>query len=160
MMAASIMRTPVVGITTYATRACYGEWDLHAALIPWRYVSSVARADGRPLLIPPVRDSWQNTLDVLDGVILGGGPDIDPQIYGEVPHSETVDVNRWRDDVEIAIAMSALEQDIPVLGICRGAQVINIALGGTLHQHLPTIVGHSGHKGAHPGEFASHKVAV
>ncbi len=100
-------------------------------------------------------------LDLLDGLILAGGADIDPATYGEAPHAATAGTRRERDDFEIALARRALERDIPLLGICRGMQLMNIARGGTLSQHLPDDFGHEDHRRT-PGSFdgADHDVRL
>jgi gamma-glutamyl-gamma-aminobutyrate hydrolase PuuD len=151
---------PVVGITTYVTEAHWSYWDLQAALIPADYVNAVERAGGRPLLVPPSVDGVEETLDALDGLIFTGGSDLDPALYGEESHPETFGVHRLRDDAELALLRAALDRDLPVLGICRGIQVLNVALGGDLHQHVPELVGHDGHKHDPPGEFVEHDVAI
>jgi len=151
---------PVVGITTYVTQARWGYWDLPAALIPWDYVKAVEAAGGRALLVPPDTDGIEETLDALDGVVFTGGSDLDPELYGEEAHAETFGVVRLRDEAELALLQAALERDMPVLGICRGIQVLNVALGGDLHQHVPELVGHEGHKHDPPGEFVRHEVAI
>jgi gamma-glutamyl-gamma-aminobutyrate hydrolase PuuD len=151
---------PVVGITTYVTDARWGYWELEAALIPADYVRAVERAGARPLLVPPSTEGVEETLDALDGLILTGGSDLDPALYGEEPHPETFGVHRLRDDAELALLRAALERDLPVLGICRGIQVLNVALGGDLHQHVPDLVGHEGHKNDPPGQFRRHDVDV
>jgi gamma-glutamyl-gamma-aminobutyrate hydrolase PuuD len=149
---------PVVGITTYLTRAAWGAWDAEAALVPAAYVQAVTRAGGVPLLVPPGA-AVEETLDVVDGLIFSGGSDLDPELYGADAHSETVGVVRERDDFELALMQAALARDLPVLAICRGSQVLNVALGGELEQHVPDRVGTDVHKET-PGEFAEHDVAV
>jgi putative glutamine amidotransferase len=151
---------PLIGITTYAEPlASWGHWTLPAALIPLAYVRSVERAGGRPLLVPPSYDSVAETLDVLDGIVFSGGSDIDPNTYGEEPHPETGDLRPERDDAELGLMRAALERDMPMLAICRGSQLLNVARGGDLVQHLPEAVGDDKHK-VTPGLFAVHDVAV
>jgi gamma-glutamyl-gamma-aminobutyrate hydrolase PuuD len=151
---------PVIGITTYLTPARWGYWDLEAALIPADYVRAVERAGGRPLLVPPSTEGIDEALDALDALVISGGSDIDPGIYGEEPHPETFGTHPERDEAEIALLTRALERDMPVLGICRGSQVINVARGGDLHQHLPELVGHNRHKNDPPGVFIDHEVTI
>jgi putative glutamine amidotransferase len=151
---------PLIGITTYAEpSASWGHWTLPAALIPLAYVNSVERAGGRPLLVPPSDDEVEETLDVLDGIVFSGGSDINPDTYGEQPHAETQDVRAERDDAELDLMRAALERDMPMLAICRGSQLLNVARGGDLVQHLPEVVGDDKHK-VTPGLFAVHDVAV
>ena len=152
------MAKPVVGITTYLTKATWGVWDLDAALVPAEYVRAVTRAGGLPLLVPPGAGTAE-TLDALDGLVFTGGSDLDPELYGEQPHAETVGIVRERDDFELALMREALGRDMPVLAICRGSQVLNVALGGDLEQHVPDRVGTNVHKET-PGVFAEHDVVV
>ena len=152
------MARPVVGITTYLTRAAWGAWDLDAALVPYAYVRSVERAGGAPLLVPPGA-SIDETLEAVDGLIFSGGSDLDPALYGERAHSETTGVVRERDDFELQLMKAALARDVPVLAICRGSQVLNVALGGDLEQHVPDRVGTDVHKEV-SGVFAEHGVDV
>jgi putative glutamine amidotransferase len=149
---------PIIGITTYLTRAAWGAWDLDAALVPAAYVRSIVRAGGVPLLVPPGAAA-EETLDVIDGVVFSGGSDLDPELYGEVAHSETVGVVRERDDFELGLMREALARDLPLLAICRGSQVLNVALGGDLEQHVPDRVGGDAHKQT-AGVFADHDVEV
>ena len=151
---------PLVGITTYVTSARWSFWELEAALIPADYVRAIERAGARPLLVPPTRERVDETLDALDGIVFTGGSDLDPETYGAEPHPETFGVHRERDDAELALLRGALARDMPLLGICRGIQVLNVGLGGDLHQHLPEVVGHEGHKNDPPGEFVEHDVAI
>jgi gamma-glutamyl-gamma-aminobutyrate hydrolase PuuD len=151
---------PLIGITTYVTPATWGYWELEAALIPAAYVQAVERAGGRPLLVPPTEEGIDETLDALDAVVFSGGSDLDPETYGEEPHPETFGVHPERDAAELELLKRALDRDMPVLGICRGSQVLNVALGGDLFQHLPEIVGHEEHKSDPPGEFADHDVKI
>ena len=150
---------PVIGITAYAEDARWGVWEAPAALIPLAYVSAVERAGGRPLLIPPSEDGIEETLAVLDGLLFSGGADLDPDTYGAEAHPETNGVRPARDQAELALLEAALARDMPVLAVCRGSQVLNVALGGDLVQHLPEVVGHERHKHT-PGVFADHDVDV
>src|SRR5262245_47371078 len=150
---------PVIGITTYAEDATWGSWTEPAALLPLAYVRAVHLAGGRPLLVPPVDDGIDETLDVLDAIIFSGGGDLDPETYGAEAHPETGEVSRDRDTAELDLLQAALARDMPVLAVCRGSQVLNVSRGGDLVQHLPEIVGHDGHRHEH-GDFADHEVTV
>jgi putative glutamine amidotransferase len=150
---------PVVGITTYVEPARWGQWELPAALIPYSYVQAVERAGGRALLVPPSEDGVEETLDAVDGLLFSGGSDLDPGSYGAEAHPATVGVRAERDRAELALLSAALARDLPVLAVCRGSQVLNVALGGDLVQHLPEVVGHDTHK-ERLGEFSDHSVAV
>jgi len=149
---------PIVGITTYLTRAAWGAWELDAALVPAAYVRAVARAGGAPLLVPPGA-AYEETLDSVDGLVFSGGSDLDPELYGEEAHPETDGWVRERDDFELGLMQAALARDVPLLAICRGSQVLNVALGGDLEQHVPDRVQTDVHKET-PGVFADHDVAV
>jgi gamma-glutamyl-gamma-aminobutyrate hydrolase PuuD len=149
---------PVVGITTYLTPAAWGAWNLEAALVPAAYVRAVERAGGVPLLVPPGA-SFDETLDRIDGIVFSGGSDVDPELYGATAHEETVGIFRERDEFELGLMRAALERDVPMLAICRGSQVLNVALGGDLEQHVPDRVGTDMHKET-PGVFAEHEVEV
>lgn len=153
------MSTPLIGITTYAQRARWGVWDLPAALIPLDYVDSVERAGGRAVLLPPSEDGVEETLEVLDGIVFSGGADVDPAHYGAEAHPETDEPQARRDAGELALMKAALARDLPTLAICRGFQLLNVARGGDLVQHLPETVGTDDHKQV-PGEFAVHPVEV
>jgi gamma-glutamyl-gamma-aminobutyrate hydrolase PuuD len=149
---------PVVGITTYLTRAAFGAWDLDAALVPAAYVRSIVRAGGVPLLVPPGAAA-EEALDALDGLVFSGGSDLDPELYGEAAHAATVGVVRERDDFELLLMRAALARDLPLLAICRGSQVLNVALGGDLEQHVPDRIAADTHKET-PGVFSEHGVEV
>jgi putative glutamine amidotransferase len=140
---------PVIGLCAALERAQWSVWDQEAVLLPRNYVQAVQRAGGMALLLPPdaalVEDPAQ-ALDSIDGLLLAGGADIDPAAYGQLPHPETVGTVPERDAFEIALVRGAIVREVPVLGICRGMQLINVALGGTLRQHLPDEVGHSEHR--------------
>jgi putative glutamine amidotransferase len=151
------MSRPVIGITTYLTPARFGAWEEEAALIPAAYVNAIEAAGGRPLLVPPSTEAIEETLDRLDGLLFSGGSDLDPEVYGQEAHPETNGIVPDRDRAEIALLRAALERDMPVLAVCRGSQVLNVALGGDLVQHLPEIVGDEKHKHT-AGEFADHDV--
>jgi putative glutamine amidotransferase len=139
--------------------ASWGAWQLPAALVPLSYVHSVERAGGRALLVPPVQDDARATVDALDALVLSGGPDLDPALYGADAHPETNGVSPERDRAELDLLTEALERDMPVLAVCRGSQVLNVALGGDLEQHVPEAVGHEGHREI-LGAFSEHDVAV
>ena len=151
------MRRPIVGITTYLTPARFGVWEEESALIPAVYVRAVEAAGGRALLVPPTMEGIEETLDALDGLLFSGGSDLDPKLYGQESHAETDGVVPERDRAEIALLQAALERDMPVLAVCRGSQVLNVARGGDLVQHLPDVVGDEKHKHT-PGVFADHDV--
>jgi putative glutamine amidotransferase len=150
---------PVIGITSYAEEVTWGAWVEAAALVPLSYVHAIERAGGRPLVVPPSEDSIDETLAVLDGIIFSGGSDLDPAHYGAVPHPETDDAREVRDRAELALLTAALERDMPVLAVCRGSQVLNVALGGDLVQHLPDTLGHEGHRHT-PGAWSDHEVKL
>ena len=151
---------PLIGITSYEPEEVRtGVWVFSAALIPSAYVDAVTRAGGRPLVVPPVEEGVEETLDALDGVLFSGGEDLDPEHYGAERHPETKGVDEARDRAELALLRAALERDMPVLAVCRGSQVLNVALGGDLVQHLPEIVGHDEHRHT-PGEFTDHDVRI
>jgi putative glutamine amidotransferase len=150
---------PVVGITTYVEEASWGHWKLDAALIPYDYVRSVERAGARALLVPPSVDGVEETLDALDGIVFSGGSDLDPELYGAEAHAETTGTRPERDRGELALLEGALARDMPVLAVCRGFQVLNVARGGDLVQHLPEVVGSEQHREVR-GEFSDHGVRI
>jgi putative glutamine amidotransferase len=151
---------PLIGITAYAEPSVrWGVWDVPAAVIPLAYVRRIEAAGGRPFLVPPSEEGIEETLDALDGILFSGGSDIDPAEYGHEPHPETTNVRPDRDRGELALLRAALERDMPVLAVCRGSQVLNVARGGDLVQHLPDVVGDEKHKHT-PGVFADHEVDV
>jgi putative glutamine amidotransferase len=150
---------PVIGVTTYLTQARWSYWDEEAALVPTAYVQAVERAGGRPLLVPPSEDGIEETLDAVDGLVFSGGSDLDPALYDQEPHEATTGVIPERDRAELALLEAALARDMPVLAVCRGSQVLNIARGGDLVQHLPDVVGDEKHKHT-PGTFADHGVTL
>jgi putative glutamine amidotransferase len=151
-------RRPVIGITTYVAPARWGAWALPAALVPLGYVSAVSAAGAQPVLVPPSEGSGE-ILAIADGLIFCGGPDLDPSLYEQERAAETAHVAPERDTPELELMLAAVARDLPVLGICRGMQVLNIARGGTLIQHLPAVVGHDGHATA-PGHFDTHPVTI
>jgi gamma-glutamyl-gamma-aminobutyrate hydrolase PuuD len=150
---------PVIGITSYAQDARWGAWHVPAALVPLAYVDAVERAGGRAVVIPPAEEDIEETLDALDAVVFSGGGDVDPAHYGADPHPETDVPHARRDAAELALLQEALARDMPVLAICRGFQLLNVARGGDLVQHLPEAVGHDEHKEV-PGTFSEHPVEV
>lgn len=150
---------PIVGITSYAEEVTWGAWVEPSAVVPLAYVRAVERAGGRPLVVPPSEEGIDETLDVLDGLIFSGGSDVHPDLYDAEAHPETTDVQEERDRAELALLSAALERDLPVLAVCRGSQVLNVARGGDLVQHLPELVGHERHKHK-PGEFSDHEVRL
>jgi gamma-glutamyl-gamma-aminobutyrate hydrolase PuuD len=157
-------RNPLIGISAYREVAAWGVWRQDAAVLPYAYVEQVARAGGVPLLLPPVDSpdlarAAAASVAPLHALVLAGGPDIDPRHYAAQRQLATVEVRPQRDAWELALLDAALERDIPVLGICRGAQLLNIARGGTLHQHLPEEIGHEDHRPA-PAEYGPVEITL
>lgn len=147
---------PIIGITTYVEAATWGVWrDLPTTLIPHDYVAAVSQAGGRPVLLPEHEDT--DVLSVLDGLVLAGGPDLSPELYGAETEPHTV-ASPGRDRAEILLVRRALDEDVPVLGVCRGMQLLVAAAGGTLHQHLPDVLGHDRHRPA-PGVYGEHEAS-
>jgi putative glutamine amidotransferase len=151
---------PIIGITTYVESVAWGAWQLRpAALLPYEYVQLVAAAGGRAVLLPPDgygADGADDLVAALDGLILSGGADVEPARYGAAPHP-AIETQPERDVAELPVVRAALAADLPVLGVCRGMQVLSVACGGRLHQHLPDVTGHEGHRPA-PGVVGAHRV--
>jgi putative glutamine amidotransferase len=147
---------PVIGICTALEQARWSVWDQTAFLLPASYVAALHGAGAIAVMLPPdpaVAADPDQTLDLLDGVLLAGGADIDPDTYGErTRHARTIGTVPARDAFEIAFVLRALERDLPVLGICRGMQLLNVARGGSVIQHLPERFGHTDHMRT-PGTF-------
>lgn len=140
------MRRPLIGLTCYATEVQYGRNDLMAAMLPMNYVRAVHAAGGRAVLVTP-DDPGIDVLESLDGIVFTGGGDIDPAAWHAERHPAT-EVDEVRDAAELMLMRAVLDADLPVLGVCRGMQVMAVATGGSLHQHLPDLVGHERHRAA------------
>lgn len=154
--------SPVIGISTYRQAANWGDWrHIPADLLPAEYAQSVERAGGVPVLLPPLasQEAARVALSRVDGLVIAGGADINPALYGEVPGPH---VTTWYDDrdaSELWLLAEAEREQLPVLGICRGMQMMAVAAGGALVQHLPDLVGHDDHGGA-PAGYSSTEVTV
>lgn len=144
--ASDLLSPPLIGLSTYVETARHGVWEEVAALLPVNYVTAVTRAGGCPLLLPPAPLDPRPVLSILDGLVITGGPDVDPRRYGAAPHQQTDPPREERDAWEITLCLGALDIGLPLLAICRGLQVLNVSRGGTLHQHLPDVVGHDTHR--------------
>jgi putative glutamine amidotransferase len=161
----TVKPVPLIGLTSYAEPARWAAWHAPAALLPLNYAEQVAAAGGVPVLLPPV-PGIEAAVDRLDALVLTGGGDIDPAAYGATRHPRTGPANAERDRAELDLLAAALAAGLPVLGICRGLQLLNVARGGTLHQHLadlkPPAEGPDGDPGhtPQPGTFGSHPVRV
>jgi anthranilate synthase component 2/putative glutamine amidotransferase len=149
---------PRIGITTSLEPAVWGIWERDVALLPRVYLDAVVAEGGVPLLLPPVGTD-PTVLDVLDGLIISGGCDVDPSSYGAEPHEETTGTRPGRDIHESALITAALDREIPLLAICRGLQMLNVTLGGTLEQHLPDVGAHEQHRPS-PAVFGRTEVKI
>jgi putative glutamine amidotransferase len=153
---------PRIGLTTYRERAAWGVWDEPADLLPASYADAVAGAGGIAMLLPPLGADAAAVVAVLDGLhglVLTGGADVDPARYAADRHERTGAPRSDRDAWETALALAALDRKLPLFAICRGMQVLNVALGGSLIQHLPDAVGHEDHSPT-PGQHARHEVRL
>jgi putative glutamine amidotransferase len=157
------MPRPLIGVCAAVERASFGVWsDVTSALLPLSYARAIHGSGGMVAMLPPDRrasDDPGELLGRIDALLLGGGADIDPESQGVEPHPETVGTNPDRDHFEIALAQGALQREIPLLGVCRGMQVLNVACGGSLDQHIPERLGHHNHRPA-PGTWAEHHVRL
>ena len=133
------MTRPHIGLTSYGEQTRFGVWDLDSVLLPRTYVDMVAAAGGAPVLLPSI-PAAADAVAALDALVVTGGPDVDPAAYGAAPHPRTVVARREREEAELLMLRRALDRGIPLLGVCRGLQVLNVALGGTLVQHVPDAV--------------------
>jgi gamma-glutamyl-gamma-aminobutyrate hydrolase PuuD len=157
---------PLVGLSTYVAESAWGAWSRPAAVLPESYYELVASAGARPMLLPPPRTAAAgpgsgaaDVISVLDGLVLTGGGDVDPALYGETAGPSVGGVDPVRDESERALLSAALAVDLPVLAVCRGCQILNVELGGTLSQHLPDVVGHEDHRRA-PSVFGEMEVTT
>lgn len=150
-----VTAVPLIGLSTYVDDASWGGWQRRAAVLPESYFELTAAAGGRPVLLPPLRTAAggprqgaEEVVVALDGLVLTGGGDVEPLVYGEEAGPEVAGVDSTRDASERALLRAALRADLPLLAICRGCQVLNVERGGTLHQHLPDVIGHTAHRSA------------
>ena len=153
---------PVIGITTYLEQAQTGVWDVRASFLPKAYIDAVTDAGGIAVLLPPQpADAGvaRTVLGTLDGLIVSGGADVDPARYGQKRHERTGAPRTDRDEWEDRLLTTAIELELPFLGICRGAQMLNVALGGTLVQHLPDVVGSEAYQPG-PAQFGETSATV
>jgi putative glutamine amidotransferase len=157
------MARPLIGVCAAIERATFGVWtDEPATLLPLSYSRAIHGAGGMMAMLPPDRRAVEDPgelLDRLDALVLGGGADIDPEAQGAEAHPETIGTNPDRDRFEIALALGALDRGMPLLGVCRGMQVLNVACGGTLDQHIPERLGHDIHRPV-PGSWAEHDIRI
>jgi putative glutamine amidotransferase len=157
------MARSLIGVCAAIEPASFGVWkDEPAILLPLSYSRAIHGAGGMMAMLPPDRRAAEDPdelLDRIDALVLGGGADIDPESQGIEAHPETVGTNPDRDSFEIALALGALERGMPLLGVCRGMQVLNVACGGSLDQHIPERLGHDIHRPV-PGSWAEHDVRL
>jgi putative glutamine amidotransferase len=144
----------VIGLTTYSEPAAMLVWQREFAMLHATYLAATERAGGIAVLLPPQGAGAGEVLDRVDGLVLTGGADVDPRRYGQAPGERTSRPRELRDEWETALARAALARGLPLLAVCRGLQILNVALGGSLHQHLPDITGHDRHQPG-PGVFGT-----
>ncbi|HEX3711623.1 MAG TPA: gamma-glutamyl-gamma-aminobutyrate hydrolase family protein [Trebonia sp.] len=147
----------VIGLSTYSEPATMLVWQREFAMLHASYVAATERAGGVAVLLPPQAAGVGEVLDRIDGLVLTGGADVDPRRYGEEPGMRTSRSRELRDEWETALAVAALRRGLPLLAVCRGLQILNVALGGSLHQHLPDVTGHDRHQPG-PGVFGEVEV--
>lgn len=151
-----------VGICAAIERVRWGAWDTEVHLAPRNYATAVQDAGAVALILAPDDEAAENPallLDHIDCLMLAGGADVDAATYGSRPHEQTKNTWPERDRFELALAHAALQRDMPVLGICRGMQMLNVVCGGTIDQHLPDSLGHEDHRHT-PGTFGDHEVVL
>ena len=155
------MTAPLIGLTTYREEAAWGVWRQRADVLPTQYAAAVEETGGIPVLLPPVGQAGAADAVVarLDGLVISGGADVDPGRYGEEPHPRTASWRPDRDAWESALLDAADAAGLPVLGVCRGMQVMAVHAGGALEQHVPDLVDHEQHS---PGgdEFGAVEVTT
>jgi len=149
------MGRPLIGLTTYAENVRYSTYEAESTVLPVAYVRAINASGGRAVLIPS-DDPGEDVLDHLDGIVFTGGSDVDPEHYGAERHPETK-TRPERDRAELLLLRAALARGLPLLGVCRGFQLMAVVAGGRLHQHLPDVVGHGGHR---PPEGETHRVVL
>lgn len=152
------MPRPVIGLTCYDPTASWGAWTADVSLIPTTYTDAVSASGGVPVVLPVGNDP-EALLERIDGLILIGGPDVDPGRYGAERNGFTQPARSERDAFELELAAGALRRDLPMLAICRGLQLLNVLRAGTLHQHLPDVIGTAAHAPS-PGHFGDVDVEV
>ena len=155
-------KRPTIGVTAATESVSYGAWsEVPAFMSPAGYARAVQRAGGRAVLLLPDPEDAEDpdgVLDIIDALIVtGGAGDVDPDLYGQEPHPETGPAQEERDAYELALVGGALDREMPILGICRGMQILNVVYGGGIEQHLPDVVGHEDHRRT-PGTFDDHEV--
>jgi putative glutamine amidotransferase len=155
-------RRPLIGVTTYLEQSQTGDWDVPASFLPKVYLDSVTNAGGIAILLPPQPVDAAiaaSVVERLDGLVVAGGKDVNPARYGQDAHPTTDSPRLDRDAWEDALLTAAIDAGLPFLAICRGLQILNVALGGTLHQHLPDVIGDARFSGGH-GVFAQNEVTL
>ena len=150
-------RAPVIGVTACKRPSTFGTWNIEAVILPSTYTNAIEEAGGQPILLPP--GCCTSNLDFLDGLVVAGGPDIHPSLYGQESGEHTYLGHPDQDDSEASLIQVAIERDIPLLGICRGMQLMCVIHGGSMHQHLPETPGFEEH-GGWDGVVTEHGVST
>ena len=147
---------PVIGVTCSYREASFANWSMESAILPSTYARAIFRAGGTPVIIPP-SENPKGLLDRIDGLVIAGGPDLDPSTHGQNPDPDTKGFCPEQDASEIILLEGAMERDMPMLGICRGMQLLSVLHGGSLHQHLDSTSRFEGH-GGYDGVVTEHGV--